>query len=181
MGKMMMCKPSAHLVEYIENQNIDVQDIIRDLPDEMPITEFSGDIVNDQEVNTNVENNVTEGTDTPLVNSQINSATEDTVIPQVNSEVQTTPLIPTVDLSVPEVNVEEPQVVNGQAESIPIQGADGNVQLAATAVVQPLGVGIPQQTAPVAMNQQVVISNNPQVASATVPVATLPTLDKLGE
>ena len=67
------------------------------------------------------------------------------------------------------------------AESIPIQGADGNVQLAATAVVQPLGVGIPQQTAPVAMNQQVVISNNPQVAAATVPVATLPTLDKLGE
>ena len=181
MGKMMMCKPSAHLVEYIENQNIQVQDIIKDLPDEMPITEFSGDIVNDQEVNTNVENNVTEGTDTPLVNSQINSATEDTVIPQVNSEVQTTPLIPTVDLSVPEVNVEEPQVVNGQAESIPIQGADGNVQLAATAVVQPLGVGIPQQTAPVAMNQQVVISNNPQVAAATVPVATLPTLDKLGE
>ena len=40
-GKPIMCKPSAHLVEYLENQNIEVQDIIRDLPDELPIHESS--------------------------------------------------------------------------------------------------------------------------------------------
>ena len=38
-GKPMMCKPSDHLIEYLENQNIMVQDIIKDLPLELPITE----------------------------------------------------------------------------------------------------------------------------------------------
>ena len=32
-----MCKPSKHLQEYLENQNIDVSDIISKLPEEMPI------------------------------------------------------------------------------------------------------------------------------------------------
>ena len=32
-----MCRPSDHLIEYIENQNIMVADIIKDLPDELPI------------------------------------------------------------------------------------------------------------------------------------------------
>ena len=36
----MMCKPSNHLIEYLENQNLSVRDIIADLPDELPITEF---------------------------------------------------------------------------------------------------------------------------------------------
>ena len=36
-GKPMMCKPSNHLVEYLENQNIEVQSIIKDLPEELPI------------------------------------------------------------------------------------------------------------------------------------------------
>ena len=40
-GKPMMCKPSAHLVEYLENQNIEVQSIIHDLPDELPIHTIS--------------------------------------------------------------------------------------------------------------------------------------------
>ena len=36
-GKPMMCKPSDHLVEYLENQNVEVQSIIKDLPLELPI------------------------------------------------------------------------------------------------------------------------------------------------
>ena len=35
-GKPMMCKPSKHLIEYIENQNLEVQSIIGSLPDELP-------------------------------------------------------------------------------------------------------------------------------------------------
>ncbi len=35
----MMCKPSAHLIEYLENQNIDISSIIARLPDELPIRE----------------------------------------------------------------------------------------------------------------------------------------------
>ena len=33
----MMCKPSEHLIEYIENQNLEVQSIIGSLPEELPI------------------------------------------------------------------------------------------------------------------------------------------------
>ncbi len=40
-GKPMMCKPSDHLVEYLENQNIQVQEIIRDLPEELPLRKFN--------------------------------------------------------------------------------------------------------------------------------------------
>jgi len=37
MGKEEMVRPSDHLIEYIENQNIDIQNIIKDLPKEMSI------------------------------------------------------------------------------------------------------------------------------------------------
>ena len=37
---MIMCKPSLHLQEYLSNQNIDIEDIIKDLPDELPIVEM---------------------------------------------------------------------------------------------------------------------------------------------
>ncbi len=47
-GKPMMCKPSAHLIEYLENQNIEVQDIIRDLPDNLPIHEFQEESKNNE-------------------------------------------------------------------------------------------------------------------------------------
>ncbi len=35
----IMIKPSAHLIEYIENQNIDIAEIIAHLPEEMPYKE----------------------------------------------------------------------------------------------------------------------------------------------
>lgn len=35
----VMRKPSAHLLQYLENQNIDVQAIVEKLPEEMPITQ----------------------------------------------------------------------------------------------------------------------------------------------
>ena len=38
-GKPMMCKPSEHLLEYLENQNIEVRNIVHELPDELPIRE----------------------------------------------------------------------------------------------------------------------------------------------
>ena len=40
MGKEEMVRPSDHLIEYIENQNIDVSDIIKNLPTKMSVTEF---------------------------------------------------------------------------------------------------------------------------------------------
>lgn len=44
MGHTMMCKPSAHMIEYLENQNIDIQDIIKDLPEDLPITDGHVDL-----------------------------------------------------------------------------------------------------------------------------------------
>ena len=37
MGKEEMVRPSDHLIEYIENQNIEISDIIKNLPSEMTI------------------------------------------------------------------------------------------------------------------------------------------------
>ena len=37
MGKEEMVRPSNHLIEYIENQNIEISDIIKNLPSEMKI------------------------------------------------------------------------------------------------------------------------------------------------
>ena len=54
-GKPMMCKPSDHLIEYLENQNIQVQDIIKDLPLELPIHDSERE---DNEIdNSQIENN----------------------------------------------------------------------------------------------------------------------------
>ena len=172
MGKMMMCKPSAHLVEYLENQNIQVQEIIKDLPEEMPITEYN----DKNEVNTNVENNVTESSTNPPVNSNIDNNIEGSTNPPINTENNN------IQVEMPKVesSTDAPQVVNGQAESIAPQGADGNVQLAASAVVQPLG-GMQQQISPTVANQQVVVAANTQVSTAAIPAAIQPDLVKLGE
>ena len=53
-GKPIMCKPSDHLVEYLENQNIEVQDIIKDLPLELPIHK-TDDANDDNDSSPNVE------------------------------------------------------------------------------------------------------------------------------
>ena len=64
MGKMMMCKPSKHLIDYIENQNVDVYDIIKDLPDELPIVEFNPD----KEVENNQHDNNVQQENSGVVN-----------------------------------------------------------------------------------------------------------------
>lgn len=53
-GKPMMCRPSDHLIEYLENQNIEVQDIIKDLPLELPVHESSEE--GNGEVNSGMSN-----------------------------------------------------------------------------------------------------------------------------
>ena len=48
----IMIKPSDHLIEYLENQNIDVSEIVANLPEEMPIKEqeeFKEPVVNKTE------------------------------------------------------------------------------------------------------------------------------------
>lgn len=54
-GKPMMCRPSDHLIEYIENQNIDVSDIIKDLPKELPIHDGMEDEKYEEITNDNID------------------------------------------------------------------------------------------------------------------------------
>lgn len=55
-GKEEMVRPSDHLIEYIENQNIQIQDIIKDLPKEMSVKkdEYNLDSVMEENKNENI-------------------------------------------------------------------------------------------------------------------------------
>ena len=128
MGKPMMCKPSDHLIEYLENQNIEVQDIIKDLPKEMPVVEYE-DVYNDDSstdsssIDSSNSSNNSESPDksesTTATSTDESTVSDDSNV--VNSEASVQENIPIVD---------------GQGESLPNM-TDGNVQLS-TPVVQPL-------------------------------------------
>jgi len=179
-GKPMMCRPSGHLVEYLENQNIEVQDIIKDLPLELPIREADGD---DFQAADNASEAVS-----PVTQQQ-------TVVPNVQQAVQPAPAVETVSAqAIPESNVQpaivnqplpivtedQPEVpvtdnvqqpvVNGQAESVPIMQNANDVQLATVPVVAPY---VPQQ--------QVVIQADTQNAVQPVPNSAVAGLTKLEE
>lgn len=87
-GNPIMCKPSAHLVEYLENQNIDVQSIISGLPEELPIHNTEKKDSSSDEV----INNTTVSKETPV--GEDNKANE--VQPTVENKVEQVPLAPTV-------------------------------------------------------------------------------------
>ena len=150
MGKIMMCKPSAHLIEYIENQNINIQDIIKDLPDELPIVDASSSSTNTSVVNnstntsvvnnstnTSVTNSSTNTQQEPVKNEPVilpmnntNSGVGDGAVPIEDSNIQ----LVVTDPSVPGAKVDDVSSVNpgaevGIAESVPIIAANGDVQL----------------------------------------------------
>lgn len=88
----VMRKPSAHLIEYLENQNIDVSDIISKLPDDMPFKE--------QEKQNMVENNDQSATkenttsSAPVMQSVISEANHSTTAqPNTSSATVTAPVI----------------------------------------------------------------------------------------
>lgn len=149
MGKPMMCKPSDHLIEYLENQNIEVHDIIKDLPKEMPVVEYE-DVDNDD--------SSTDSTSTDSSNSSNNSESpeesESTVSDDsnvVNSEASVQENIPIVD---------------GQGESLPNM-TDGNVQPLRE---QPVAVSaVAPQSVPVMQN---IPTNNLDVQQQNVTVPT---------
>lgn len=164
-GKPMMCRPSDHLIEYLENQNIDVQDIIKDLPKDLPLTKIDAEnnSVNEEEKNDDGSSDDSGGNDGTAVGVQqqvvttsnnVNNTIDNTASVQVSSEVPATtqPSVeqtianaaadqpvaeqPTIQ-PVTETPEEQPQVVNEQEKSIPtIQEGTNNVQLAAIPAVQ---------------------------------------------
>ena len=86
MGHTMMCKPSAHLVEYLLNQNIDVSDIIKDLPDDLPIVDGHVDLEKFKEMNGITENLQAENTN--VQQEPIVEATQEVAPPVVQAVPQ---------------------------------------------------------------------------------------------
>lgn len=145
-GKPMMCRPSDHLIEYLENQNIDVEDIIKDLPKDLPLTSMrdkdsEGDDssatgaakTNDAVtaaptvktvpaatgVTTNVSANVS-ATSPQVQPSVIQTNTNNQTMPQLTpatKPVQAQPATPIVQASVPTPQVAS--VPNVQASPVP--------------------------------------------------------------
>ena len=114
MGKMMMCKPSAHLTEYIENQNIDISSIIRDLPDELPITEYTGE---DEKVAASEENNVTKEDknkeETPAEEASTKPVEEKNVVSTETTENNNISTEPVEENNIPSVPVVPPVLGDG--------------------------------------------------------------------
>ena len=149
MGKPMMCKPSDHLIEYLENQNIEVHDIIKDLPKEMPVVEYE-DVDNDD---SSIDSTSTDSSNSSN-NSESPEESESTVSDDsnvVNSEASVQENIPIVD---------------GQGESLPNM-TDGNVQPLRE---QPVAVSaVAPQSFPVMQN---IPTNNLDVQQQNVTVPT---------
>lgn len=166
MGKMMMCKPSAHLVEYLENQNIQVRDIIEGLPDELPLVEASDDFVK-EEATTSPSSDAPVSTETPSEKKE----EEGPVL--VSSEDATTSNVPGAKPDEQVVPVTGAEV--GQAESTPVLSSNGNVQLGAQVVSTALPTLEAADPGVIAAAQQVPVSA-PQVVipQATQPVALTP-------
>ena len=163
MGQMMMCKPSAHLVEYLENQNIEVQSIIKDLPDELPLYQYS-----DEYSDGNFENNENTSEVNQDENVSISENKSDEVVSVENAVTQPT------QVAVPETQVQS-QPVQDAAQIQPIAEQPVITPMEAPTMVQAVEPNV------VVDNQQIVVpamDTNNQSVSNNLP---LPTMAKLGE
>lgn len=149
MGKPMMCKPSDHLIEYLENQNIEVHDIIKDLPKEMPVVEYE-DVDNDD--------SSIDSTSTDSSNSSNNSESPEESESTVSDDSNVVNREASVQENIP--------IVDGQGESLPNM-TDGNVQPLRE---QPVAVSaVAPQSVPVMQN---IPTNNLDVQQQNVTVPT---------
>ena len=118
-GKPIMCKPSKHLIEYLENQNIQVRDIIADLPEELPMTE----VVEDEMSNiTSEDNNKTEEVkeDTPSEQPQVVNTPQIVTNQQQTTPVQNSPQKPVQVAQQPQANVGVAPKPNPQPATVPV-------------------------------------------------------------
>ena len=74
-----MCKPSKHLQEYLENQNINISEIISKLPDEMPIRDVNNiDNTENESITPNIDminsNNSINNTNNNIINKNVSTS-----------------------------------------------------------------------------------------------------------
>ena len=176
MGKMMMCKPSAHLVEYLENQNIEVQSIVKDLPDELPIYEYSDEYSDGNFDNKNVDTSTddkstNESEKVEVENESVNNSST-TVIPSSPS----TPVEVKNEVQVP--NMVQPQVVDTTVQS---QVTQSQIPQQSTTVQPTVGLQSVQVSPNVSNQQLVVPIANINTQDTAVSTTTVPGMVKLEE
>ena len=180
LGKMMMCKPSEHLIQYIENQNIDVHDIIKDLPDELPLVEVTDDKRSNDNIDGTQDNVATvaevENKDLDnVLNGNLNSEEAVLTSSEDLNSLDTTPvasLTAEVVDAVPEVNsvtdVVSPQVVavqdTNQAPTLQVTSLDSQ---APPSNPQPEIVSVSEQNVVATPIQEVVSSEVPTMQPLT--------------
>lgn len=180
MGHCMMCRPSDHLVEYLSNQNIEVEDIIKDLPKELPIVNGHTDLeAVDLSVQDNYNNSQKTNNDKTEENVENKPKTE-TNVETVNVESKPSDAVQTVNVNtVPSVvpSGANSQVVPQQTATPAASTVQPNVAPAQPVVNPQVPVGAPQ-VAPNGLQspiqQQVVVPQSvvqqvPQTSS--IPVA----------
>ena len=131
-GKPIMCKPSAHLVEYLENQNIEVQSIIKDLPDELPIVESKDEFENNNSLENDAQAEVQNKEET--VNAQPETtAPASAEAPKVAEQPAASAIPVQAAPQIVETPQQEPVIQQGQVSEPVI--SNGDVQLAAAPAV----------------------------------------------
>ena len=158
MGRMMMCKPSAHLIEYIENQNIDIQNIIKDLPDELPLMEMQDEDFDQtmDEAETPAEE-AQEKTEEPSIISTDDGGGDGPVLVAMEENNEVVPGAKPDEEATPEIGAEL-----GKAESVPVVDSSGDVQLNSS-IVSADTVALEEA------DPAVLAANQPEVASVAPP------------
>ena len=163
MGHTMMCKPSAHLVEYLSNQNIDVQDIIKDLPDDLPIVDGHVDLEQYKAMN-GITDDLPAG-NTDVQQEQTVEATQEVATPEVQAVPQeVAPEVPVQEVAPVEqvvpAEVVPQEVVQPVAEAQPVVQPVVQEAVPAEQVV-PTEV-VPQEVVQTVVEAQPVVQAVPQ-------------------
>ena len=189
MGKMIMCKPSKHLQEYLSNQNIDIDDIIKDLPEELPIVEMrDGEATvidpNDPGAKPDVEEEkeeksgpeVGETASIPIIGEDGNVKLSDNVVKKEESSVEAPTITQTTEAAgqAEAPTTPQPQIVSAtptpstpQIQNNPLPNGPQPTNAVPQAVPQQGAV-----QANVVTPEQVQAAAAPQQAPAAVPAAT---------
>ena len=153
-------KPSPHLIEYLENQNIDINSITEHLSDDLPFD-------NDQEREEYMESHHKDSSDTNTsVTPLVNNAPSPVVTPSPNPASLNTPVIHSsvTTSNTPVIQNTVPSPVGSVSPNQVVSPSVGGVNVPKSG-----GVSIPQ------------VSTNPQVNSTpispTVDISTLSSLD----
>lgn len=155
-GKPIMCRPSDHLIEYLENQNIDVSEIIKDLPKDLPLVKAEDENItpdnNDEDGDSSsnlADDNKADSTNDVIPDAASNPIVADNSSNQSNEVVANNQNTVSTDTQVVEQPViqavaqpEVVEVVNEQKSIPPMQEGTNNVQLSSIPIVQSV---IPQQ------------------------------------